>query len=83
MYTLTSSLNAAQASPSPLSSQVQKQTPVLIRNSLKSRLGYQLVEELTTKVGPRKAGTPAEKRARQWAVQKMKRPRLERKINIA
>ena len=72
MYTLTSSLNAAQASPSPLSSQIQKQTPVLIRNSLKSRLGYQLVEELTTKVGPRKAGTPAEKKARQWAVQKMK-----------
>ncbi len=35
------------------------------------RLAYQLVESLTTEVGPRLAGTDAEARARQWAVQRL------------
>ena len=33
--------------------------------------GYELVRSLTTEVGPRLAGTEAEARARQWAVEKL------------
>lgn len=37
------------------------------------RLGYKIVESLTTEVGPRLAGSEAESRARDWAVDKLKR----------
>lgn len=33
--------------------------------------GYKIVESLTTEVGPRLAGSPAEARARDWAVEKL------------
>lgn len=33
--------------------------------------GYELLQSLTTEIGPRLAGTPAEARARQWAVAKL------------
>jgi hypothetical protein len=34
--------------------------------------GYRIVESLTTEVGPRMAGSPADQRARDWAVAKFK-----------
>lgn len=40
--------------------------------SLKSDLGYEIVEDLTTRVGPRLAGSEAEARARDWAVEMFK-----------
>ncbi|GAA6137237.1 M28 family metallopeptidase [Arenicella sp. 4NH20-0111] len=38
----------------------------LVQTALKSDLGFQIVESLTTEVGPRLAGSEAEKRARAW-----------------
>jgi carboxypeptidase Q len=55
-----------------LSSKVKKQAKQLIQNSLKARAGYETIESLTTEVGARLAGSPAEKRARDWAVKKLK-----------
>ena len=40
----------------------------LIQRALESNLGYEIVESLTTEVGPRLAGSKAEKRARDWGV---------------
>lgn len=40
--------------------------------ALESDLGYQIIEELTTKVGPRLAGTPKEAKAREWGMAKLK-----------
>lgn len=48
-----------------------KQTNSLINSSLASNVGYKVIESLTTEVGARKAGTEAEKRARDWAVRKL------------
>ena len=50
----------------------------LIKSSLKSDFGYRTIESLTTEIGPRKAGTPQEARARQWAVKAMKSIGLRR-----
>lgn len=44
----------------------------LLELGLKDRVGYQLVESLTTEVGARLAGSEAEARARVWAVDKFK-----------
>ncbi len=43
----------------------------LIDAAQKSPLAFDLVESLTTEVGPRLAGSAAEKRARDWAVKKL------------
>lgn len=40
--------------------------------ALKKNIAYEVVESLTTEVGPRLAGSEAEKRARDWAVAKLK-----------
>lgn len=40
--------------------------------ALKSNVAYELVESLTTEVGPRLAGTEAEARARAWGVARLK-----------
>ncbi|MGA9582725.1 MAG: M20/M25/M40 family metallo-hydrolase [Allosphingosinicella sp.] len=40
--------------------------------ALKDDIAYDIVEGLTTEVGPRLAGTEAEARAREWAVRKLK-----------
>ncbi|MBL4617798.1 MAG: M20/M25/M40 family metallo-hydrolase [Robiginitomaculum sp.] len=51
--------------------QLEKQANELIDIALQSKLSWQLLESLTTEVGPRLAGTEAEKRARDWAVIKL------------
>ncbi len=40
--------------------------------ALKDRIAWDIVEDLTTEVGPRLAGTDAEARARDWAVKRLK-----------
>jgi hypothetical protein len=40
--------------------------------ALKDDLAFDIMEELTTEIGPRLAGTEAEARAREWAVRKLK-----------
>ncbi len=44
----------------------------LMDQALESDLGYEIVESLTTEVGPRLAGTEAESRARDWAIAMLK-----------
>lgn len=47
--------------------------PAKLRDAaLGDTLAYEIVEELTTEIGPRPAGTDAEARARDWAVVKLK-----------
>ena len=41
----------------------------LIQEALKSPLGFDIVESLTTEIGPRLGGSEAEKRARDWGVE--------------
>jgi len=45
---------------------------LLLRVGLEDRVGYQVVEDLTTEVGPRLGGSEAEARARVWGEAKMK-----------
>src|SRR5687768_1350164 len=40
--------------------------------ALKDEVAYDIVEGLTTEVGPRPAGTESEARAREWAVRRLK-----------
>jgi carboxypeptidase Q len=40
--------------------------------ALKDRIAWDIVEDLTTEIGPRLAGTEAEARARTWAVQRLR-----------
>lgn len=54
------------------SDQQTKNANKLMTQAMKDDLGYQVVESLTTEVGPRLAGSEAEARAREWAVKKLK-----------
>jgi hypothetical protein len=56
-----------QPSVSFTSSQLETASS-LLEKGLNSDLGYRIVESLTTEVGPRLAGSEAERRARDWAL---------------
>ena len=45
----------------------------LIDAGLEDDLAWEILESLTTEVGPRLGGSPAEARAREWGVQELKR----------
>ena len=52
----------------PLSVDQKATAERLIEASRTDDIGFKFVEDLTTEVGPRLAGSPAERRAREWAV---------------
>lgn len=52
----------------PISAEIQSTTTVLIQQGLRDDRGLKLVEDLTTEVGQRLAGSPQEKLARDWSV---------------
>ncbi len=54
----------------PLPTALRDQVTALIKSAQASNLGYELVESLTTEIGPRLPGSPEEARARDWAVAK-------------
>ncbi len=60
--------SAAPASAQPLPPQVQE----LQQAALQDDYAWDVLEGLTTEVGPRLAGTEAEARARDWAVRKLR-----------
>jgi carboxypeptidase Q len=62
---------SAQPSPSTPQATVGQQAAQLRDAALSDNLAWTLVEELTTEVGPRQAGTEAEGRAREWAVRRL------------
>lgn len=64
---------AAQAAPTapaaaPISDKLAAEAQGLMAAARSSDLAYRLVEDLTTEIGPRLAGSEAEARARDWAV---------------
>jgi hypothetical protein len=61
----------ASAAPS-LAQPAPSQVAQLRDDALKDNYAWDIVEGLTTEVGPRMAGTEAEARAREWAVKKLK-----------
>lgn len=67
-----SSQPAAAPVPAPLSETARATVSALQAKALESRLAYDIVEGLTTEIGPRLAGSPDEARARDWAVAKLK-----------
>lgn len=56
------------AETSPITQKQKENAEALIQKALKSDLGFNIVESLTTEVGPRLGGSEAEKRAREWGV---------------
>ena len=69
-YQFTAVLLAISASA--LAQSVPPQVNALRDAALKDDIAYDIVEGLTTEVGPRLAGTEAEARARGWAVEKLR-----------
>jgi hypothetical protein len=69
---------AEQARGTPADQQVTQPTRPLTNSEVRDdalrndRLAYDIVEGLTTEVGPRLAGTEAEARARQWMAQRFR-----------
>lgn len=49
----------------------------IVQSAMKSSAGYDVVESLTTEIGPRLAGTEAEARARDWMVETFQEIGLE------
>ena len=58
--------------PALLTEQQLKQVKQVRQAALKSNLGYEILESLTTEVGPRMAGTPQDTMAVNWAIAKFK-----------
>lgn len=52
--------------------QINPNVKALTDSALAGTQGYDIIESLTTEIGPRLAGTPEEARAREWGVAKMK-----------
>ncbi|MBA2467292.1 MAG: peptidase M28 family protein, partial [Sphingomonas sp.] len=86
--TLLAALLTAAAAPAlsqpapPPPIQVPAQIAQLRQSALGDDYAWDIVEGLTTEVGPRLAGTEAEARARDWSVRKLRalgfaNPRIE------
>ncbi len=72
MSVLWTALAAAENTASAISPEMKATATQLMQLARESQQGYDIVESLTTEVGPRLAGTEAEARARDWAVSKLK-----------
>lgn len=69
---LALSASPAFAADAALSSNDRNAVDALIETALADGRAYQIVESLTTEVGPRLGGSDAEARAREWGAAKMK-----------
>ena len=56
------------AAESPITKHQKETAQQLMQTALKSDLAFNIVESLTTEIGPRLGGSEAEKRARDWGV---------------
>lgn len=66
------SINLHSAQDPVIPDALKKEAQALASAALEENISYEIVESLTTEVGPRLAGSEAEKRARDWAVAKLK-----------
>ncbi len=69
---LSSVFSVTAAEPELLTQAQLKQVEKVRDTALESNLGYQILESLTTEVGPRMAGTPQDIMAVNWAMAKFK-----------
>lgn len=69
---LLSACTATQAPPVGEDPQLTHAAREVMRRAQQDNIAYEIVESLTTEVGPRQAGTEAEGRARDWAVDKLR-----------
>lgn len=68
-FALLSTLSVSlAANPSFITPQQKQTAEELIEKALESDLGFEIVESLTTEIGPRLGGSEAEERARDWGV---------------
>ncbi|WP_114238910.1 M20/M25/M40 family metallo-hydrolase [Dyella sp. C9] len=63
---------ASAATPTTIPAAAVKTAEQLRDTAMSDNTGYQIVESLTTEVGPRLAGSPADARGREWAIAKFK-----------
>ncbi|OOG47758.1 M20/M25/M40 family metallo-hydrolase [Rhodanobacter sp. C01] len=63
---------ASATSPTAIPAAAVKTAEQLRDKAMRDDTGYRIVESLTTKIGPRMAGSDADQRARDWAVAKFK-----------
>ncbi|MEP2653405.1 MAG: M28 family peptidase [Paraglaciecola sp.] len=67
---------ASQTSDEPdifvISKEVKTNSDMLMQNAQHSDLALDIIESITTEVGPRLAGTPQEAKARKWGIAKLK-----------
>lgn len=64
--------STAQIAPAEIPSAVERDANLLMQRGLVDEVGLKFVEDLTTEIGPRLAGSEAEARARDWAVAELK-----------
>ncbi|RVT94017.1 M28 family peptidase [Sphingomonas crocodyli] len=70
---ILAALAASAALIAPASAQIAPEKVAALRDAaLKDDLAWDITEGLTTEIGPRQAGSEAEARARDWAVEKLK-----------
>ena len=62
----------AQITPAEIPSDIARDANLLMQRGLEDDVGLKFVEDLTTEIGPRLAGSEAEARARDWAVAELK-----------
>jgi len=68
----------AQVAPAPIPQDIRATAELLMERALAGdEVGLQFVEDLTTEVGPRLAGSEAEARARDWAMVALKELNFE------
>ncbi|ACT58247.1 M28 family peptidase [Hirschia baltica] len=60
------------APPFIIPADIAETAQTLKSTALESNLGFRIIEDLTTQIGPRLAGTPQEARAREWGMAKLK-----------
>lgn len=70
-FALAAPATAQRAAPPPAPA-LDPQVAVLRDAALRDEVAYDIVEGLTTEIGPRMAGTEAEARARAWGLARMK-----------
>lgn len=71
LFGLTGVSNA-QTPAAEIPSAIARDANLLMQRGLTDEVGLQFVEDLTTEIGPRLAGSEAEARARDWAVAELK-----------
>ncbi|MEM8633749.1 MAG: M20/M25/M40 family metallo-hydrolase [Pseudomonadota bacterium] len=63
--------SAQPVEPAPIPAEIAETADLLIERALTDEIGLEFVEDLTTEVGQRLAGSEAEARARDWSVTKL------------